>query len=159
MTKTMKITEALLAEHVVFHNLFDYVERAVPGIKTIAEIKGLARLLGSMLQTHSQVEDQLLIEPLEPSFSHLGQAENFHEEHEEIDRDLAKLRTTRRLPDARKLLLSAVHLSRKHFDKEERIVFPLAERQLSAKSLALLGKRWEEQRTSPIAHVPIPMTD
>ncbi|MDA1274219.1 MAG: hemerythrin domain-containing protein [Verrucomicrobia bacterium] len=145
----MKITEALLAEHVVFHNLFDYVEDAVPKLKTLAEVKTLARLLGSMLETHSRVEDQLLIEPLEPSFSHMGQAENFHAEHEEIEVDLARLRTTRVLREAKRCLLKAVLASRKHFDKEERIVFPLAERQLSAKSLAVLGKRWEEQRTIP----------
>lgn len=147
----MKITEALIAEHVVFHNLFDHVENELPKLKTIAEVKTLSRLLENMLETHSKVEDQLLIEPLEPSFSQMGQAENFHAEHHEIDEDLRKLKTIRRLPEAKRLLIKAVLASRKHFDKEERIVFPLAERQLTAKSLALLGKRWESQRSAPIA--------
>ena len=34
----MKITEALLAEHLVFHNLFDHIEAAAPGLKTLAEV-------------------------------------------------------------------------------------------------------------------------
>ena len=38
----MKITEALLAEHVVFHNIFDYIERILPDVKTLAEVKSLA---------------------------------------------------------------------------------------------------------------------
>lgn len=146
----MKITEALIAEHVVFHHLFDHVEHVVPKLKTLAEVKTLARLLETMLETHSKVEDQLLIEPLEPSFSQMGQAENFHSEHQEIEEDLGKLRSIRRLAEAKRLLIKAVLLSRKHFDKEERIVFPLAERQLTAKSLTLLGKQWESQRTAPI---------
>jgi hemerythrin-like domain-containing protein len=44
-------------------------------------------------------------------------------------------------------LLSAVSYSRKHFDKEERIVFPLAERVLNNKTLTTLGHSWMEQRT------------
>ncbi|MBM3832412.1 MAG: hypothetical protein FJ403_03875 [Verrucomicrobia bacterium] len=146
----MKITEALLAEHVVFHNLFDYLEQAAPKLKSLAETRGLASLLEAMLEVHSKVEDELLIAPLEPSFSQMGQAENFHREHELVEADLKLIQCSRKVSEARDLLLRAVLLSRKHFDKEERIVFPLAEKQLSAKSLSLLGKRWGEQRVVPI---------
>ncbi len=150
VTAFMKITEALLAEHVVFHNLFDYVERAVPRAKSLAEVRVLSSLLETMLRTHSQVEDHLLIAPLEAAISQMGQAENFHDEHDEIEEDLARVRSLKQVPEARRCLLKAVVLSRKHFDKEERIVFPMAEKQLSAKSLLTLGRRWEEQRTVPI---------
>jgi hemerythrin-like domain-containing protein len=142
----MKIVQALLAEHVVFHTLFDYLERATPRLKTVAEVRALADLLASMLEEHSVVEDQLLIEPLEPSFCQLGQDRNFHEEHEEIERHLASIHTTRKLATAKRLLILAVTWSRKHFDKEERIVFPLAQKQLSARSQELLGKHWTERR-------------
>ena len=142
----MKIIQALLAEHVVFHNLFDYLERVTPRLKTLGEVRTLAALLGSLLEEHSAVEDQLLIEPLEPSFCQLGHDRNFHEEHEEIERHLASICTAQKLAPAKRLLLLAVTGSRKHFDKEERIVFPLAERQLSARSQELLGKRWTERR-------------
>lgn len=146
----MKITDALLAEHVVFHNLFDYVERTLPKIKTLAEIRGLSSLLQTMLSIHSKTEDLLLIDPLEAAFSQMGQAENFHEEHDQIEYDLKSVSAARRVSDAKRRLLAVTVLCRKHFDKEERIVFPLAEKQMSAKSLLVLGKRWEEQRTVPI---------
>ncbi|MHC1765267.1 MAG: hemerythrin domain-containing protein [Verrucomicrobiia bacterium] len=146
----MKITEALLAEHVVFHNLFDYVERVLPSTKTLAEVRGLASLLDTMLSTHSKAEDELLIDPLDAAFSQMGQAENFHEEHEQIEHDLRLVNASRRINVAKQRLLDVVVLCRKHFDKEERIVFPMAEKQLSPKSLLVLGKRWEEQRTVPI---------
>jgi hemerythrin-like domain-containing protein len=147
----MKITEALLAEHVVFHNLFDYVERRLPKLETLAEVRAVSSLLDTMLRIHTKVEDHLLIDPLDAAFSQMGQAENFHEEHDEIEAELVSVGAARRLAEAKRRLLQAVVLCRKHFDKEERIVFPMAEKQLSAKSLALLGKRWEEQRTIPIA--------
>jgi len=114
----MKITEALLAEHVVFHNLFDYVERALPKLTTLGEIRALSSLLESMLRIHSNVEDHLLIDPLDAAFSQMGQAENFHEEHEEIEEDLASVQSLRRIQEAKRRLLRAVVQSRKHFDKE-----------------------------------------
>jgi hemerythrin-like domain-containing protein len=142
----MRITEALLAEHVVFHTLFDYLERTVPRLKSLSEIRALAQLLEAMLAQHSQVEDALLIEPLEPSFCQLGHDENFHAEHTVIEEHLQQIRHAKRVAPAQKLLLSAVVASRKHFDKEERLVFPLAEKQLSLRSQEALGKRWAKQR-------------
>ena len=46
----MTIIEALIAEHVVFHNLFDHVERVVPGLKTLAGVQTLAGALVSTLK-------------------------------------------------------------------------------------------------------------
>jgi hypothetical protein len=45
----MKITEALLAEHLVFHSMFDHVEAIAPRLKTLAEFKAVATILESML--------------------------------------------------------------------------------------------------------------
>jgi len=56
----MKTTEALLAEHLVFHNLFDHIEQAAPTLKSTAEVRSLARLLESMLRAHSQTEENLV---------------------------------------------------------------------------------------------------
>jgi hemerythrin-like domain-containing protein len=39
-----------------------------------------------------------------------------------------------------------VTASRNHFDKEERIVFPLAERILKIRTLTELGSQWLKQR-------------
>ena len=143
----MKITEALLAEHLVFHNLFDHIEAATPRLKTLAEIKSLAGLMESMLRAHSDTEDELFIGPLEHCFDQIGQRDAFLEEHQEIDGNLKKVREAKQVRRARQLLIGAVAYSRRHFDKEERIVFPMAERMLKAKTLTALGQSWMEQRT------------
>ena len=142
----MKITEALLAEHAVFHNLFDYAERAVPRLKTVAEVRSLAHLLEALLLAHSQTEERLLVEPLEHCLEQIGQRETFHQEHQEIDDHLKRAQTDRNLKQARHHLLAAVAASRKHFDKEERIVFPLAEKHLKSKTLMELCFTWTEHR-------------
>ena len=47
---------------------------------------------------------------------------------------------------ARKRLSQALAACRKHFDKEERIVFPLAERTLKGDTLQALGAAWMKRR-------------
>jgi hemerythrin-like domain-containing protein len=143
----MKITDALMAEHVVFHNLFDHLERTAPGLKTAAEVRSLSRLLESLLQAHSTVEEELLVEPLDHCLEQLGQRDTFHEEHEEIDDRLKQAQNARNLRQARQHLLAAVEASRKHFDKEERIVFPMAEKLLKTRTLTELWSAWTEQRS------------
>jgi len=143
----MKITEALFAEHLVFHNMFDHIEAAAPKLKTLAEVKSLAALMESLLKSHSDTEDEMFIGPLEHCFEQIGQRDAFLEEHQEIDESLKNVQETKDFKKARQLLLSAVAYSRRHFDKEERIVFPLAERVLKNKTLTALGQTWVEQRT------------
>lgn len=147
----MKITQALQAEHYVFHNLFDYIERVAPKLRTLAEVRALAGLLESLIEVHGKVEDRLLVEPLEPNLHQLGHHENFHDEHEEIDRSLAAIQTARAVAAARHALVRVVTLARRHFDKEERIVFPMAEKVLSAKTLQHLGERWVAERKEMVA--------
>jgi hemerythrin-like domain-containing protein len=143
----MKITEALLAEHLVFQNMFDHIEAAAPKIETLAEIKTLARLMESMLKGHSDTEDNLFIGPLEHCFEQIGQRESFHQEHVEIDDNLKLVQKAKQVKQARRLLLNAVAYSRRHFDREERVVFPMAERVLKSKTLNDLGQTWTDQRT------------
>jgi hemerythrin-like domain-containing protein len=138
----MKITDVLRAEHAVFHNLFDHIEATVPALKTLAEVKTLALVVDKLHGPHSKTEDDLFIDPLEPYFDQMGQRETFHAEHEHIEHALARVQKARTAREAKNILLNAIAASRKHFDKEERIVFPLAERILKTKTLNELGEEW-----------------
>ena len=142
----MKITEILVAEHVVLHNLFDHLEQTAPGLKSLAEIKSLSAAMEVLMRAHAKTEDDLLIEPLEYCLAQIGQSETFHEEHDEIEAEMAQVQKARGAKQARGLLLQAVLRSREHFDKEERIVFPLAERVMKAKTLSNLGQEWMKRR-------------
>lgn len=150
MAADMKITEILMAEHSVFHNLFDHIEAVLPRTRTLAEVKALAMLADKVMAPHSKTEDELFIEPLEHCFDQMGQGKTFHEEHELIDAALGKVRKAKDLKTAKKLLLGAVTASRKHFDKEERIVFPMAERILKTKTLNELGVQWLSKRDAKV---------
>jgi hemerythrin-like domain-containing protein len=59
---------------------------------------------------------------------------------------LAQVQKARRAKKARQLLLALIVSCRQHFDKEERIVFPMAEEILKSKTLTELGQTWMDQR-------------
>src|SRR5262245_33633994 len=124
----MKITEALSTEHSVFHNLFDHIEHVLPKLQTLAEVKSLGSLTETLLRAHSQTEDDLFLGPLEHCFEQIGHRDRFAREHQELDGNLRRVQEAGRIDTARKMLLIAITHSRKHFDMEERIVFPMAER-------------------------------
>jgi hemerythrin-like domain-containing protein len=151
----MKITEALLAEHLVFHNMFDHIETTIPKLKTLAEVKSMASLMEAMLKAHSDTEDALFLGPLEHCFEQIGQRDAFIEEHQEMDGNLQRVQSATRLKEAQQELMAAVTHSRRHFDREERVVFPLAEQVLKSKTLAELGRSWMEQRTRVAISVPL----
>jgi hemerythrin-like domain-containing protein len=144
----MKITDILRAEHSVFHNLFDHIETTAPKLKTLAEVKSVAVLIDKVMAPHSHTEDELFIDPLEHCFDQIGQKETFHHEHEQIEATLIHVTKARTLKEARRLLLAVIAAARKHFEKEERIVFPMAERILKAKTLTELGAEWMKQRNA-----------
>jgi hemerythrin-like domain-containing protein len=153
----MKITDILLAEHLVFHNVFDYIEKTLPRAKTVAEVKALAGLMENLLRAHSKSEEDLVFAPLEHCLEQIGQRDTFENEHHEIDASLLKVKVARQLAEARALLFTAVQASRKHFDHEERIVFPLAEEFMKRETLSKLGNLWlhrrEEAKTPPSQNV------
>ena len=151
--RAMKITDILRAEHTVFHHLFDHIETRAPRLRTLAEVKSLALLVDKVMSPHSQTEDELFIEPLEHCFEQIGHRETFHQEHELIEATLVKVRKARTLKDGKQLLLGVIGACRKHFEKEERIVFPLAERVLKAKTLTDLGEEWRKRR-APALQLP-----
>ena len=146
----MKITDVLRAEHTVFHHLFDHVETTAPRLETLAEVKMLAMLVSQVLTPHSTTEDELFIKPLEHCFEQIGQSETFHEEHEAMETTLANVGKAKSVREARRQLLSAIATGRKHFDKEERIVFPMAERVLKTKTLTDLGAEWSRRREATL---------
>jgi len=146
----MKIIDILRAEHTVFHHLFDHIEMTALQLKTLAEVKSVAALIDKVMAPHSQTEDELFIEPLAHCFEQIGQNETFHHEHELIEEMLAGVRKARTLKDGKRLLLGVIAASRKHFEKEERIVFPMAERVLKAKTLSDLGDEWMKRRETAL---------
>ena len=138
----MKITDALLAEHTVFHSLFEVVEKQLDQTTSIERIHLLADILLHLLEKHGQAEHDLLVPPIEPFLHEIGHLENFHKEDDIIIETLQKISECEDAGLARQIMSKPLRLANDHFDKEERFVFPLAEKHMSEKSLNELGDAW-----------------
>jgi len=99
------------------------------------------RMEAGLLLSHTDIEDELLFPAMEPLMKEYGPL--VINEHRAEHREIARL--FRKAIDLGKnsLMMSveAVALARKHFDREEKILFPLAEKLLSQTIREELGRK------------------
>jgi hemerythrin-like domain-containing protein len=138
----MKITEALIAEHVIFLTVFDQIENALPGLSTPAEISTLARVIEGLLLDHSRRETDLAYRVMDHVLAHKGPLDRLYQDHREIDDHLARVRSSKTCSEGRDLLKLAIGAAREHFQGEEEHIFPLIEQTLNPETLVELGQVW-----------------
>jgi hypothetical protein len=132
----MKITDALLGEHGSIYPLLDFIEA------NEGESSGQAAFLRSTLLSHANLEDTILKPVVLP---HLPKSNGGPTDHEAIAAQLEAVSTAPE-SQARALLLEAVQNIRKHFRKEETLIFPIAERELSPADQQRLADDWARLR-------------
>lgn len=144
----MKITEVLTAEHAVFRVMFDHMERALPGLKTATEVKLFARMAEQMLHGHGESEQNLAYATLDHMLKEKGLLGRLYTEHREMDARFEQVHSSDDLAQSRRLLMSAIVMSREHFRYEEQELFPLIDKILQNESLEKLGAAWEERHAA-----------
>jgi hemerythrin-like domain-containing protein len=149
----MKITEALVAEHIIFLGVFDQIERALPSLTTPAEVKTMASVVEGMLEGHAKSETNLAYLALDHVLAQNGELKRMHQDHHEIDDRLRQVHTTSTCAEARRLLGAAIAASREHFRAEERSLFPMLEQVLQEDTLTELGQSWIERQAEPARRV------
>jgi len=144
----IKITDALVTEHIVLLTVFDQIERMLPETTTKNEVARLASLIKALLIKHSDTEDNLVFITLDHTLEQTGQLRQLHQEHQEIDLRYEKVFTAESLSVARELLKQALQATRIHFRNEEKHVFPFVEKMLQKETLTELGDAWAKQKAS-----------
>ncbi len=145
------LTQTLLGEHGAIHHLFNRIERTVPTLASLGEVRLVNELLGYVLHSHAELEDDLLFAALDAPLGGMGPLEMLRHEHDEIDQLLDKMRasvdveTARRVTE-RKTVADAVARIRRHLEKEEQVIYPLAAVILDEETDLRLGGRWAERR-------------
>lgn len=100
------------------------------------------------LERHAQFEDVLLFVELEGKLpTDHGPLPVMRAEHVEIEEGLARLESLVDTdPDWRPLLVRLLEVTRGHFAKEERVLFPFASHQVAPSRLETLGQQLAEAR-------------
>lgn len=142
----MRMTDALRGEHGVFYALFDHLEQAIDRTESLEEIRAEAAQLSAALVPHARLENEVLFPRAEAKLGSGGPIAVMRAEHEEIEATLSSVGAVADLAEARQRVRRTIALAREHFRKEEVVLFPLIDEQLSATVLEQLGARWAEAR-------------
>jgi hemerythrin-like domain-containing protein len=149
----MKITQVLLGEHGAMYPLLDLIERATPEA-SLEAVKLQAAFLQSTLISHAGIEDVLLRPAIQehlPAPAPNPDGTPGPTDHEVIDAGLRAVLAANDAEGARALLLDTVAKTRKHFHKEEKLIFGIADRELSAEDQERLGAEWAARRNAFVA--------
>jgi hemerythrin-like domain-containing protein len=138
----MKITELLTAEHTIYLGVFDQIERVLPSLTTPSEVRTMASIVEGMLEGHAARESNLAYSALDHVLAEKGHLERMHQDHHEIDGRLKQVQTANTCAEGRRLLKTALGVSREHFRLEEQVVFPMLEKLLQPQTLLELGRTW-----------------
>lgn len=143
----MLITHALLGEHGIFHFMLAQIERSLPALDSTSAIQHRIALFASALESHADIEDELLFNALE---LHLGAQGGplfvMRMEHDQIKELLGRIESATDPDSARALAKQMIQVTREHFQKEEQILFRMAHQFLGEDELASLGAEWARRR-------------
>ncbi len=143
----MKITDAFLGEHGVFYAQFDQLEQALKSNESLDQIKSSVAILAAGLGSHAHLEEELLFKALDNTPAGAGPIPIMRHEHDVIDRALIGIQQMEDQDQAHKLIKSTLELTRQHFAKEEKILFPMAAQMLQEASLVQFGVLWGKRRS------------
>lgn len=140
------ITDALSVEHRLFLSLFDSIRNLAVANPAGERVRGACLTVAKALESHARLEEELLLPALEP---HLGLAAPellaiHRDEHRKIDRQFAHAVAAVSVVSGG--IDEAIDYALAHFEKEERALFALARRQVSASHLVRLGQCMAESR-------------
>lgn len=139
------ITDALLGEHGVIYTLLEHLTSRP--FDSAEEARIQAAELAAGLATHARIEDDLLFVALEgPLGPNGGPLAVMRTEHAEVEATLERLAQVEDVQEAAALAGHLVTVAREHFEKEEQMLFPMAEQLLGEEALRSLGEQWAAQR-------------
>jgi iron-sulfur cluster repair protein YtfE (RIC family) len=147
----IQITAALLGEHGVFYALFDHFESSLDEAHCAGQVKARASTIAAALVSHAQMEEQVLFRRLDSYPDLIGPLAVMRLEHNQIEQALEHIQSIDDLALAQQAARQIAHLARQHFLKEERVIFPFAERALDQAASETLGGRWAECRGVELA--------
>ena len=142
----MKLTDALLGEHAVLYDLFDWVRNAAAKDADARDLRPAVLAVESLLLAHARVEEDLLFPALEPHVGPMGPLAVMRTEHQEIEELIESAKSEADLAALKRTLDRLLDLSFGHFQKEEMALFSMARQFLGEATLIELGDRWAARR-------------
>ena len=131
----MDIIGILKGEHGMLLRVLDLIEGHANAFTAANAEVDLCKMEAGLLLSHTDMEDELLFAAMEPRLGDYGPL--VVNEHRAEHREIARLfkKAIEMGPKSLEMSVEAVALTRKHFEREERVLFPLAEKLLKPEAL------------------------
>jgi len=142
----VKLIDALLGEHGAFNALFNTIEELAEAGGELAQIESATAALATVLDTHATLEEELLFPALKPHLANDELIAEIHAEHKEIQAGLERIKDARDIREAVDAVHQTLAVARRHFRKEEEVLYPLANRILDDEAQSRLGEVWATSR-------------
>jgi hemerythrin-like domain-containing protein len=142
----MKITDALLGEHAVMYELFEHIRETTHNADDVPEIHRLVLVVERLLLGHARIEEDLLFPALETHLGPMGPLAVMRSEHEEIEGLLTAAKEATDLSVLKSVIDQFLALTYGHFQKEEQVLFAMAQQVLDEPALTDLGSKWATRR-------------
>lgn len=135
-----------MGEHAAMLTLFEHLEQNAAHMD-LERLHETGALLERVVMVHSIAEDGFLFDAVPAAAGGLREALlAMRCEHKQLAQELGELRTAASEAVARGCLQRVLESVREHFGVEERVLFPLAARQISQEKLEELGLGWKRRR-------------
>ncbi|NQU59143.1 MAG: hemerythrin domain-containing protein [Rhodospirillales bacterium] len=142
----MKLTDALLGEHAVLYELFDFVRDKISKSDDLTDLRSAVSVLERLLVSHAQTEEALLFPALEPYLGEMGPLAVMRGEHSEIEDLLEAVGQAGDAEAVISIVTRLLNVVNEHFHKEEQVLFPMARQCLNEETLTTLGDEWAARR-------------
>lgn len=147
----MKITELLRAEHLAFLKVLASIEKEIDHLRTVNELRLLARITAEFLHQHGETEDNVLYPALNHLYAEVEGAPiaQMVFEHQELDEAMRQVQEIPDLGSAKTHFHRLLLAIREHFQFEESEIFPHAEKILQPASLQQLATATRQLKQYP----------
>ena len=144
----MVITDILKIEHSMLNYQVEEIERYLPKVTELAELRGQLEIYKAALFSHANLEEELLFRQLETYIGTDGVVLSLRDNmgHYEMEKGVDAILAYDDLEQVKSLVPRLVVKVRKHFEAEETVLFPLAEEEMKYRHLGELGDQWLAQR-------------
>ncbi len=142
----MRLTDALLGEHGAFNAMFSTIETLADTSGELAQIEGALAALAAEVSSHATLEEELLLPALAPLLEDDELIAEIRADHREIRAGLERIEDARDVQQAVDAVRLAFEVARRHFQKEEEILYPLTQQVLDEEALTRLGEAWAAAR-------------
>lgn len=142
----MKLTDALLGEHAVIYELFDFVRDTITKSDDLTVLRSAITVLERLLVSHAQIEEDLLFPALDPHLGEMGPLTVMRAEHREIHDLLEAVGRAGDVEAVKSIISRLLNVAREHFHKEEQVLFAMARQFLNEEDLTNLGDEWAASR-------------